>query len=473
MVNRLLKLFTAETYWKERLLGILAFAVYGIGNLIEQFSGKVTSDPPVIWITGIVISVSLIWISLSKYRRYTSYLFKLLILFGNFNMVFAYGESTKGSVESESLYLLFSYAIFIVSSQVLDSRRELILMTLFETMYFAIAVYINRGENPLLLSPFQLLMFLFVMGGNFLIGLQRLRLTQVTGGSTIQFRMLSENARDVQSIINPQFNFMYVNPSVKQLSGFGLNDLNGKNFLTLVVDQDKAQVQQVLTQLSENPDKKQNVEYRIKGKDSTEVWVESIFSLFKPDPNLPAEFIFSETRDIEARKKLEEEIQKQLRVEEMLIKFSNRFINMERMEIQQGINVALGEFGKMLQSDGVLIYRTQEQPQGEFRSTNQWFAEGNEVLNEIFNLSVHINQPLIIFLRSMGGTKSSHGDYVEAAKLNEIGITTLNKFSQKTFYIIPLQSGNVVNGFVVFVFDQNTGHAQSSFFGLIGNRFKE
>lgn len=37
------------------------------------------------------------------------------------------------------------------------------------------------------------------------------------------------------------------------------------------------------------------------------------------------------------------------------------------------------------------------------------------------------------------------------------------------FYLIPLQSGNNVNGFVIFIFDENINHIQRSFFGLVGN----
>ena len=84
----------------------------------------------------------------------------------------------------------------------------------------------------------------------------------------------------------------------------------------------------------------------MKNATGEEVWVESIFSAFQSAGSTNENLIFAETRDIEERKKLEEEIQKQLRVEEMLIKHSNQFINVERMEIQHGINEALGDQAK-------------------------------------------------------------------------------------------------------------------------------
>lgn len=176
----------------------------------------------------------------------------------------------------------------------------------------------------------------------------------------------------------------------------------------MVADLDKESVSLVINQLKEQEDGRQSVEYRINVKGGNHLWVESIFSLFKPDPNSNTKLIFTETRDIETRKMLEAEIQQQMKVEEMLIKHSNQFINVERSEIQQNIDTALGEFGRMLKAEGVLVYRMHGKLQDEFRSTNQWFANPDEKLNSQFNLVVKINQQLLVFLRSMRGSQSSH-----------------------------------------------------------------
>ncbi len=179
--------------------------------------------------------------------------------------------------------------------------------------------------------------------------------------------------------------------------------------------------------------------------------------------------IFAETRNIEARKKLEEEIQTQLRMEELLIKHSSQFINLGRTEIQHGIDIALGEFGTMLKADALLVYRMFGKIQDEFCSTNQWTAAGCSSVIPNFNLSIKINQQLVSFLRSLRGEKASHGSFFNAQKLYDIQALSTNHLDNRKFFLVPLQSGNIVNGFVVFVFDSNASNAPLSFYGLTGN----
>ncbi|MES2620712.1 MAG: ATP-binding protein [Bacteroidota bacterium] len=459
----------ADAFWKERLISGFMVAGYMIGNGIELIYGKVSDDPAAIWVLGILLGMSVIISSLTKYRSYTPTLFKFFLLYLNFNIIYAYGTSIKSEKEGELFYLLFCYVLFVITSQGLDSRRELLLFSLAEVIIFAVIVVPNLPYNPLFADPMQLFTFLIVLSGSYLISTQRIRLTQAGGSANVQFKALSENGRDAQLILNNKFQFVYLNPAAETLTGYKLQGIMKRQLFDLMADEFKEKVEKALKRVDEGKDVRLSVEYKLKNVSNIEVWVESIFSAFKSAGGADENLIFAETRNIEERKKLEEEIQKQLRIEEMLIKHSNQFINVERMEIQQGINEALGEFGKMLEADAVLVYRMQGKLQDEFRCTNQWFVNEEQKINEYFRKGVKISQQLIVFLRSMRGDKSSHGDFVSVNKLIEIQVIAQVEMSNKTFYLIPLQSGNVVNGFVIFAFGENVNHVQSSFFGLIGN----
>ncbi len=389
--------------------------------------------------------------------------------FINFNIIFSYASITNKDNPDAAYYLYISYFVFFITSQMLDSRRELTLFTLAEVCFFAGGVYISRDHHPLLMQPFNLLILFFVLMGNMMIGLQRLRLTQISGGSNIQFKAISENARDIQCIINGDFKFLYINPAVKEISGYSFNDLNGKEFLKLVAESDQAVVLETLTKIKQTPEEKCSVEYRVKTTSGELIWVESIFSSFNIGSTGQADLIFSETRNIEARKKLEEEIQQQLHMEEMLIKHSNQFINVGRTEIQQGIDIALGEFGNMLQATAVVVYRMHGKLQDEFRYTNKWTAAGHIEVEKYFNPSIKINQQLVAFLRSLRGDKASHGNFYTTERLSEIQVLTAAEIPGYKFYLVPLQSGNIASGFVVFSFGVNVENVPVSFFGLIGN----
>jgi PAS domain S-box-containing protein len=481
LFRKILNIFRFEVYWRERMIGALTFIMYMLGNMLEIFSSphpslQATTDPPVIWITGALLSLVVAWISLTRFKQYTTLLFTTLVYFVNFNIVLSYFECTiklgahPGSGASEpSVYLFTGYFIFFITSQMLESRRELFAITAFEIVCFGVGCYWFRSYNPSLLQANQQLMLFMVMVGNYTIGVQRLRLTQISGDSSIQFKAISENARDVQGIINSNFDFLYINPSIKELTGFVSGNLTGKKFITLVAEHDQPEVITALHKVKDLTDEKQSVEYRIQTSSNTFVWVESIFSRFKIDQKGRTDMIFVETRNIEARKKLEEEIQTQLRMEELLIKHSSQFINLGRTEIQHGIDVALGEFGGMLKADALLVYRMFGKIQDEFCSTNQWTARGAEPVIPYFNLSIKINQQLVSFLRSLRGEKASHGGFFDAQKLFDIQAINTNNLPGRKFFLVPLQSGNIVNGFVVFVFDNSASNAPLSFYGLTGN----
>lgn len=449
--------------------------IYVLGNGVEALTGKVSDDPPALWITGIILGLIVIWISSSKaYSHYTRSLYKLFLLYINFNIIYFYIGSTKGDAEAEFVALLFTYVVFIVICFVLDTKRELIFFSFAEVVLFSIMLWIFRENKPLLIGkemPMQIMAFLFVLGGNYMINLQRIKLTQATTGTnvSIQFKSISESSRDTQVMLDRNFKFVYLNPAVKYLTGYAVNELLNKEIFDVIVPEDVERVKEALQEVSQNTEARVNLEYRIKHTEGTFVWVESIFSSFDSAPDRKGDLIFAETRDIEVRKKLEEEIQQQLKVEEMLIKHSTQFINVDRTEIQAGIDYALGEFGNMLQADAVMVFRMHGKLHDEFQSTNQWFSPKEISLIQHFNLIVRINQQLIFFLRGLKGDKSSWGNYITAEHLNKIEVLATDTLPGKSFYLIPMQSGNIVNGFIVFVFSETVQHEQSSFFGLIGS----
>src|SRR5688572_27148403 len=106
-VKKILAAITADTFWKERLISGFMVAIYLLGNGIEYIYGKVTDDSPIVWILGILIGLSVITSSLTKYRNYTSTLFKFFLLYLNFNSIYAYGQSIKSEKEGELFYVLF------------------------------------------------------------------------------------------------------------------------------------------------------------------------------------------------------------------------------------------------------------------------------------------------------------------------------------------------------------------------------
>ena len=308
-----------------------------------------------------------------------------------------------------------------------------------------------------------------VLVGNLIIVFQRLKLTQVEGATNIQFKALTENARDVQSIINEDLNYVYVNPTILDVTGYHPNELIKDNFLKYIVAEDRPLVTTSLLGLREELENKQSIEYRTITKSGRTIWLESILSSFKNNQNEDSKMIFVETRNIEDRKQQELAIKQQLKIEELLIRHSNNFINTDRKSIPNTINSSIAEAGKILDTKSILIYRLIGKLSDDFRCTNQWYASILDQAETTCNLVVKINHDLLIFLNSLKGEQAAKGSIVDQIILKNLGILVETKNSNNQYYILPLQNGNSVNGLVLFVFGGNTSSAQSNFFALIGN----
>jgi PAS domain S-box-containing protein len=273
----------------------------------------------------------------------------------NFQVAYVYGNSTSGSKDIESFYLMSAYIVFVVLSQVADSKREIILYTVLEVLFLVFFAYIFIENSPIILQTIQLLMLGVVLVGNLIIVFQRLKLTQVEGATNIQFKALTENARDVQSIINEDLNYVYVNPTILDVTGYHPNELIKDNFLKYIVAEDRPLVTTSLLGLREELENKQSIEYRTITKSGRTIWLESILSSFKNNQNEDSKMIFVETRNIEDRKQQELAIKQQLKIEELLIRHSNNFINTDRKSIPNTINSSIAEAGKILDTKSILI----------------------------------------------------------------------------------------------------------------------
>lgn len=458
-----------QLYWKERAVSTMILATYIIGNLIEYFSGKLTNDSPFFWIIAIAISTTVLILSYTSQHRLTTIFFKISLIYVNFQVAYVYGNSTSGSKDIESFYLMSAYIVFVVLSQVADSKREIILYTVLEVLFLVFFAYIFIENSPIILQTIQLLMLGVVLVGNLIIVFQRLKLTQVEGATNIQFKALTENARDVQSIINEDLNYVYVNPTILDVTGYHPNELIKDNFLKYIVAEDRPLVTTSLLGLREELENKQSIEYRTITKSGRTIWLESILSSFKNNQNEDSKMIFVETRNIEDRKQQELAIKQQLKIEELLIRHSNNFINTDRKSIPDTINSSIAEAGKILDTKSILIYRLIGKLSDDFKCTNQWYASILDQAETTCNLVVKINHDLLIFLNSLKGEQAAKGSIVDQIILKNLGILVETKNSNNQYYILPLQNGNSVNGLVLFVFGGNTSSAQSNFFALIGN----
>ena len=121
-----------------------------------------------------------------------------------------------------------------------------------------------------------------------------------------QFRLISENSRDIICLHDSEHKYIYVSPACQEILGYDPEELIGTNPWELVHHQDL----EVLSKLGREKVSKGipvSLTYRIRKKSGEYVWFESVSQLIKGDRGTTLGFVTS-SRDITDRKKTEEDL---------------------------------------------------------------------------------------------------------------------------------------------------------------------
>ncbi len=133
--------------------------------------------------------------------------------------------------------------------------------------------------------------------------------------SEARFRLLAENSTDMISRHAPDGTYLYVSPACRRILGYEPEEVVGRTAFELIVPEDLAAAHRYQSEHAADSDVA-TITYRLRRKDGTVVWVESMSHNIR-DPRTGAVVeIQVATRDISERKRAEEE---QARLQAMLI----------------------------------------------------------------------------------------------------------------------------------------------------------
>ena len=125
----------------------------------------------------------------------------------------------------------------------------------------------------------------------------------------MEYRMLAENVIDVVSHHTADTTRLYVSPSIEDLVGFTPEELIGRRAYEDIHPDDQGEVQRSLQKSLEH-DPVARAEYRMRCKDGSWVWVETVGRYV--DTGLGDREIIATTRDISNQKALEEQLREAL-----------------------------------------------------------------------------------------------------------------------------------------------------------------
>lgn len=148
--------------------------------------------------------------------------------------------------------------------------------------------------------------------------IERKRHLETLEGEKERYQLIAENSTDMISRQSPEGDYIYVSPACKQLTGFSPDEMVGSSAYEYIHPDDSEKIQEVHQNLLNNPGVK-TFSYRIKQKKGDWRWVETISKTIRnPDTNEVFE-IQGATRDISDRKMYEQELKRQLKLNENII----------------------------------------------------------------------------------------------------------------------------------------------------------
>jgi len=153
---------------------------------------------------------------------------------------------------------------------------------------------------------------------------ERKRSEEALRKSEEKYRLIAENTADVISIMDMNLHFTYVSPATMRLRGFTVEEAMEQTLeqvltpesmrLGLTVFEEEMQLEASGTA---DPDRMRILEFEEYKKDGSIIWVEVSFSVLRDKDRKPVEILIV-SRDITARKRVEEELSRNQDVTERL-----------------------------------------------------------------------------------------------------------------------------------------------------------
>lgn len=262
-----------------------------------------------------------------------------------------------------------------------------------------------------------------------------------------RFRAISENTSDGIIVINGENIIEYVSPSFLSLTGKKQEEVFLKDASTLqeaVYEEDKAELFDKLSNAVHNKEQSLKYSYRIIKNQGEIRWREDHAKfIYTKDGIFDGCYIVC--RDNTETKENEEKLAYSTQLKELLLKMSNKFINISYTDLEQELQNALQEIGLFLKADRVYVFKFDWAAE-TFTNTLEWCNVG--ISKQIHRLQ---NLPLDLLPQRGNEHKQNIPLVIEDVKDLKEGSTERELLeSQQVISLIniPIIDGNDCLGFV-------------------------
>jgi PAS domain S-box-containing protein len=200
---------------------------------------------------------------------------------------------------------------------------------------------------------------------------ERRQVEEALRESEEKYRLLVENLNDMAYILDTAGRFTYISPAIERISGYKVADLIGRHFTDFIHPDD-------LPRLLESYGRTlrgeiEPLEYRIFDRDGSVRHIRTSSQLiYRGDAVIGMSGVLT---DVTARAHVEEQLQRQNRLQQLLLKLSSEFINLPLEQIDAAIQAALQEMGAFVSADRVYVF-DYDFSSNTCSNTFEWCAPG-------------------------------------------------------------------------------------------------
>ncbi len=137
---------------------------------------------------------------------------------------------------------------------------------------------------------------------------ERLSLYEMIGKQQQLLQMITENMRDMLSVVTPDLRFTYVSASNFKVLGYAPKDLTGISLLSILHPDDAHNVAQLFSLLRQTGMEETATEVRCRRSDGSYLWVETVINVVFSTPGTIEHIILS-SRECTERKRIEAELE--------------------------------------------------------------------------------------------------------------------------------------------------------------------